>query len=375
MSMPFNPVANGAPAPGQQSFPLPPGQGTFQAPVPAQPAQVIREAPWQGYPASAVPPMPAQQSQSAPLQQPPGQAQGQPPGQPMQQYYQPPAQQGQWQPGMPVPTQHAQPQVQPGQVYTPSVAPQQAQTPPGVDPNTVLQGSSFPPELQGVTLGQAIQMYGGMRNLVLGLQQRAAAQPQAQVPAPGPAQQPVTGAPPAFDWRNPMPAFASLVGQMLDERLAPVTQQAALNGATNARGMVAQELGAQRFAQLEPVLMQYLQGATPQDLANPELWRVAARTALGDMALRGQTLPQAQQQPAPMPQYGGAVPFRPGMQNPAPPLQSFFTEAPQTGGQAVQGVTLSSQQMWFADQMGVGYADYAAYLQGVPAVLSPGGRR
>lgn len=367
MTMPFNPSPNGAPAPGQASFPMPPGQATFQAPAPAMPAQVVREQGWQGYPASALPPMP-QPQQSQPQQPAPQQFQQAPQQQAPQQ---PPAQ---YQPGMQVPTQFTQPSVQPGQ--------QPQQVPQGIDPNTILRGPSFPAELQGVTLGQAIQMYGGMRELILGLQQRqaqvAAQAPAPQQPAPQ-AQQPGQQQAPAFDWRNPGPSLAAIIGPMLDERLnqalAPITQQATLQGAAQARNAVAQEIGVQRFAQLEPHVMRYLQGAGPQDLANPELWRVAVRTAAGELALAGQQ-PGAQGRAPAAGQYGGAVPFQPGMQNPAPPLQSFFTESPQTGGQAVQGVTLTPQQMWFADQMGVSYADYAAYSQGVPSVLpGQGGRR
>lgn len=396
---PFNPAPNGVPAPGQGSFPMPPGQATFQAPMPAQPAAVVQERQWQGYPVSQLPPMPApgptqqpftgqpqpQYQQSAPQQQAPvgwPQSYQQPQASPQ------PPQQGQWQPGMLVPTQHAQPQTQPGQQFQQSAPQQQApQGPPGVDVNTVLQGPQFPQELQGVTLGQAITMYGGMRNLILSLQQRQ----QQQVMAPGPQQQQASHAPqlpapqagqqqaPApFDWRNPGPGIAAvvapLIAQALDERLAPVTQQAHLQGAANARGTVAQEIGAQRFAQLEPHVIRLLQGAAPSDLANPELWRVAVRTAAGELALNGQLGAQAPQTLSQ--QYGGAVQFRPGMQNPAPPLQSFFSEAPQTGGQAVQGVSLNPQQMWFADQMGISYADYAAYAGGIPSQLpANGGRR
>lgn len=376
MTMPFNPSPNGAPAPGQASFPMPPGQATFQAPTPALPATVVREQGWSGYPASAIPPMP-QPAQPQTAAQP--QSPFQQPQQPAPQFQQAPQQPAQYQPGMQVPTQYVQPQVQPGQQFQP--AQPQAQVPQGIDPNTILRGPSFPAELQGVTLGQAIQMYGGMRELILGLQQRQA-QVAAQAPAPqqqaSQTQQPGQQQPPPFDWRNPGPSLAAIIGPMLDERLgqalAPITQQAALQGAAQARNAVAQEIGVQRFAQLEPHVMRYLQGAGPQDLANPELWRVAVRTAAGELALSGQ---QPMQGRAPAAgQYGGAVPFQPGMQNPAPPLQSFFTESPQTGGQAVQGVTLTPQQMWFADQMGVSYADYAAYSQGVPSVLpGQGGRR
>lgn len=390
---PFNPAPNGVPAPGQSSFPMPPGQATFQAPLPAQPAAVVQERPWQGYPVSQLPPMPAPQQppvQHAPQNQQFAPAPQQQPGQqaPVSwpQSYQQPQPAPQWQPGMPVPTQYVQPQTQPGQQFQQPAPQQQVQAPPGVDVNTVLNGPQFPQELQGVTLGQAITMYGGMRNLILSLQQRQ--QQQVMAPAqqtPHALQNPIQGpgtqqqAPAPFDWRNPGPGIAAvvapLIAQALDERLAPVTQQAQLQGAVNARSAVAQEIGAQRFAQLEPHAMRLLQGATPADLANPELWRVAIRTAAGELALNGQLA--AQQAPQTLgQQYGGAVPFRPGMQNPAPPLQSFFTEASQTGAQTVQGVTLTPQQMWIADQMNVPYADYAAYTTGIPSQLpANGGRR
>lgn len=363
MTMPFNPAGYGAPAPGPAPIPMPPGQATFNAPAPAVPATVVREQGWQGYPTSAIPPMP---QPPAPQPQP---GQFQPAPQPT----------GQYQIGQPVPTQFVQPQTQPGQQFQPvQPTPQQQGIPAGIDPNTVLSGPQFPPELQGVTLGQAVQMYGGMRQLVLGMQQRQYQQvaPQTQAPAPS---QPAPGAPaqtPAFDWRNPMPQFQQMIGQMLDERLAPVTQQSQLNAAAQARQAVAAEIGTQRFAQIEPHVLRYLQGATPADLANPELWRVATRTAIGELALNGQG--QQQQQPNRQPagqQYGGAVPFQPGMQNPAPPLQSFFTEQSQQGA-PVQGVTLTPTQMWFADQMGVPHGVYAAHVSGIPEMVPQnGGRR
>ena len=366
MTMPFV-SPNGAPAPGGGTFPMPPGQATFNAPVPAQPTQVIQDRGWQGYPVSQLPPLPQPQPQ-APQPQPqpvfPAPAQSQPTGQ--------------WQPGMPVQTQHPQPSTQPGQQYQ---QPGQPPATPGVDPNFILQGPAFPPELQGVTLGQAIQMYGSMRGLVMDLQRRqqAATPAPASTPAPQPTapQAPAPGTQPAqFDWRNPGPSLAAVIGPMLeqalDKRLAPVTEQAALQSAAMARNAIAQEVGPQRFAQIEGAVMQYLTGATAADLANPELWRVAVRTALGDQVLRGGN-PTANGRP---PQIPGATPFQPGTPNPAPPLHSFFTEQPQAGGQPVQGVTLTPQQMWYADQMGVSYGDYAAYAQGIPPVLPQnGGRR
>ena len=368
MTIPF--VPNGVPAPAG-TFPMPPGPATFNAQVPQQPVQVIQDQGWRGYPASQLPtaqPVQAPTPQSA-AQPPQPQVQGYP-----QQYQQQPAQ---YQVGMPVQTQHAQPGTQPGQQFQPAVQP--AQAPAGIDPNTILQGPSFPPELQGVTLGQAIQLYGGMRNLVLSLQQRQTqsvaapqAQPQSTTPAPAPQQQ----GQPAFDWRNPGPSLAAVIGPMLDQaldrRLAPIAEQSAMQAANATRNAIAQEIGPQRFAQIEAPVMEYLRGASAQDLANPELWRVAVRTALGDQVLRGQQPQAPQGRPAQIP---GSQPFVPGTPNPAPPLQSFFTESPQAGGQPVQGVTLTPTQMWFADQMGVPYATYAAYAQGVPPVLPPNGGR
>lgn len=367
MTIPFV-SPNGAPAPGGGTFPMPPGQATYNAPVPAQPVQIIQDRGWQGYPASQIPPLPA-----PPAQPQPGQPAAQQFPTPQGQYPQNTPATPQWQPGMPVPTQHPQPSTQPGQQYQ-----QPGQQMPGVDLNFVLQGPAFPPELQGVTLGQAIQMYGSMRQLTFEMQRR---QQQAPAPTPQPAtpQAPAPGTqqqPAQFDWRNPGPSLAAVIGPMLeqalDKRLAPVAEQAAIQSATMARNAIAQEVGAQRFAQIEGAVMQYLNGATAADLANPELWRVAVRTALGDQVLRGGN-PAAGGRP---PQIPGATPFQPGTPNPAPPLQSFFTEQPQAGGQAVQGVTLTPQQMWFADQMGVSYGDYAAYAQGIPPVLPQnGGRR
>jgi hypothetical protein len=281
--------------------------------------------------------------------------------------------------GQQVPTQHPQPQTQPGQSYVPQTQQQPHAATNGIDPNTVLQGPAFPPELQGVTLGQAITMYGGMRNLVLGLQARQAQ--QVATPQQQPQQHPQQPSPlagqqgqgqSAFDWRNPAPGIAAIVGQVLDERLAPMQQQSAIQAAGTVRATVAQEIGVQRFAQLEPAVMRYLAGASPQDLANPDLWRVAIRAAAGEAYLNGQQ-GQPQRQPAGQ-AYGGAVPFQPGMQNPAPPLQSFFTEAPQAG-QPVQGVTLTPAQMWIADQMGISQADYAAYASGVPQRVPQNGGR
>lgn len=369
----------GAPAPnGQAGYgpppPMPPGQATYNAPMPAPgaAATVIQERGWSGFPAAAIPPMPQDPRLN------PNPPQGQPPQYPNQQpvYGAPAPAPAQWQPGMPVPTQHPQPQTQPGQGYGPPAGPPQG----GIDPNTVLSGPQFPAELQGLTLQQAIGMYGNMRNLAIALQQRAGqaapAAPQAQPPQ---GQAPAAAAPPAFDWRNPGAAFEQIVERALERRLAPMEQDSMINRAGQARNIVAQEIGAQRFAQIEAAVLQYLGGADPRALGDPELWRVAARTAIGDQMLRGngQAPPQGgiPNNNNPDPRYGGAVPFRPGMQNPAPQLNSFFTETPQAGAQSVQGVTLTPQQMWFADQMGISHADYAAYSQGVPPVNPQGGRR
>lgn len=373
--------AFGAPAPnGQQGYGPPaqpaPGQATYNVPMPGGPAAtIVQERGWSGFPVAAIPPMPPDprlnpNAGAQPQQWP---SQGAAPAQPP---YQPPAQ---YQPGQPVPTQHAQPQTQPGQSYqAPFGQPGQPQQTGGLDPNTVLSGPMFPAELQGLTLQQAIGMYGNMRNLAISLQQRAgaAAQQQPAPQAPPQGQQPAPGQQPAaFDWRNPAASFEQIVERALERRLAPMEQDSMVTRATHARNLVAQEVGPQRFAQIEASVMQYLGGADPRALGDPELWRVAVRTAIGDATLRGGQQP-GQAASASDPRFGGAVPFRPGMQNPAPQLNTFFTETPQSGAQSVQGVTLTPQQMWFADQMGVSYADYAAYSQGVPPVNpAQGGRR
>lgn len=368
--------AFGAPAPnGQQPgygppAPPAPGQASYNVPMPGGPAAtIVQERGWSGFPAAAIPPMPpdprlnpnagAQPPAAWPPQAPPS---------------------PQYQPGQPVPTQHAQPQTQPGQSFQPGPGQPGAPAPTGgLDPNTVLSGPMFPAELQGLTLQQAIGMYGNMRNLAISLQQRAgaAAQQQPGPQAPPPGQQPPTPGqqPAAFDWRNPAASFEQIIERALERRLAPIEQDSMVTRATHARNLVAQEVGPQRFAQIEASVMQYLGGADPRALGDPELWRVAVRTAIGDATLRGGQQP-GQASPPPDPRFGGAVPFRPGMQNPAPQLNTFFTEAPQQGAQSVQGVTLTPTQMWFADQMGISHADYAAYSQGVPPVNpAQGGRR
>lgn len=378
--------AYGSPGPNGQGAgygpppPMPPGQGTFNAPMPGPggAATVIQERGWSGFPAAAIPPMPPDPRLNP--NQPQGQApQGAPP---QYNWPTPPQAPAQWQPGMAVPTQHAQPGTQPGQQYQPPFSqPGQPPQGPSIDPNTILQGPGIPSELQGLTLQQAIGMYGNMRNLAIALQQRGQAQAPPAAPPQGqpPQGQPPAGnAPPAFDWRNPGAAFEQIVERALDRRLAPMEQDSMIQRAGQARNVVAQEVGPQRFAQLEAAVLQYLGGADPRALGDPELWRVAVRTAIGDATLRGAQngnggIPNNNN---PDPRYGGAVPFRPGMQNPAPQLNSFFTEQPQAGGQAVQGVTLRPDQMWYADQMGISYADYAAYSQGVPPVNpAQGGRR
>lgn len=366
MTAPYGvPAPNGQGGWGPPPGP-PPGQATFTVPPVQQGGQatVVRETGWSGFPVAAIPPMPPDPRFAQPMQ-------GALPG-------------PQYQPGQPVQTQHPQPGTQPGQTYQPPQGYPQGQ-PTTIDPSTILSGPGIPAELQGLTMAQAIAMYGNMRNLAMQLSQRGGQQPP-QAPQGPPQQQlgqptaPVQGQPgqpAAFDWRNPAAAFGQIIEQALDRRLRPMEENAIVTQATNARNVVAQEVGPQRFAQIEASVMQYLHGADPRALTDPELWRVAVRTAIGDAALRGQQPSQAPNGTIPVVrQQGGATPFVPGMPNPAPQLSSFFTETPQAGGQAAQGVTLTPQQMWFADQMNISYADYAAYSQGVPPVNpQQGGQR
>jgi hypothetical protein len=256
----------------------------------------------------------------------------------------------------------------------PQYGQQQAQQAP-IDLNTRLVGQNIPAELQGRTLGEAIAIHNGLRQVHLQSMAQQPSQGQQQVQqqqvqqptAPGQGQQT------AWDWKNP----SASVGQVVDEKnqvllqriesmLAPSLQATASAAIQNARNTVAQEFGP-IFTQLEPLVLQRLQGSDPRALSNPTMWRLAADSIYGEMSRRGQIQPQ-QQQPQQVPQVGGMFPAQHVQQfgQPLPNLNGFFSEQPNQGGPGAQGVQLTQAELHAAAVMNQTPEQYAAWKGGVP---------
>lgn len=332
-----------APVGQPAQVPLPPG---LQQPV-AQPQQPQPTLPWS-------PPGPF----GAPIE-------GAPPPQrvaPQPAYVPQPTQQ----------PQNAQPFVQP-QMQPQAPAPQ-AQ--PQLDPNTRLSGPGVPTELQGKTLAEAMNTYNGMRQVVLravqGQQPGQPAQPaQPQQPAAQPQQPGQLGQ--DWDWRNPQAGIAKVVAEQLaplQQALQPVVLQTQLASVKSARDTVAAEVGPQ-FAAVESQVLESLRGADPQQLMNPEMWRIATQRAVGMLAIQGRLPQQAPTGPAQQPAYNQwlqpAQRLQPGQQ-PVPNLSGFFTEQPASGMPVGgQGGQLTANQAWAAQAMGMSPQDYAAWSAGVPS--------
>lgn len=247
---------------------------------------------------------------------------------------------------------------------------QQAPAQQGIDPNARIQDPRLPQYLQGKSLTEVAQMFEGMRQLHFQNQQQSHQQQPAQ-PVQG---QPQTGQPQApgqqqagWDWRNPRASMQQVVQEELKNTLVPLLrpalENAMVSSAANARDMAAQELGPQRFAQLEPAIRQFLMNAEPQALTNKDTWLAAARYVVGEQALR----PQQQMQPAVMNGQFGAFPAQQvgPVVNPLPNLNGFFTEQPNQAGQGPQGLQLSQMEMSAASAMGISPAEYAAFKQGI----------
>lgn len=255
---------------------------------------------------------------------------------------------------------------------------QQYQAPQGVDINTRLSGPNIPADLQGRTLGEAVAIYNGLRQVHLqSLSQAPPVQSFQRPPIQGGGQQPSIqgGGQQAqnqgWDWRAPEKSVEAVVDRAmgrhmedLKQTLAPTIQGTAMAQISAARAQAAAAVGPM-FSQFEPQILQSLQGANPQILQNPNAWQVAAERIIGQAALLGarqgggqapqqQNFQQQPQQPAP---FTG---------QPVPNLASFFSEQPNQGGPGAGGVQLTPQQRAAASAMSMSETDYSAWLGGAP---------
>lgn len=262
--------------------------------------------------------------------------------------------------------QFQSPQQQAG-MQQPVAVHQQPQLQNGIDLEQRVYGNHIPPELQGRTVREIIAMNTGLRQIHLnGL----ANQPQQVVQQPNVTQQQPNqqGTQQVWDWRNPEASIGKVVDtriqqleSKLEQILAPMAQDNAVGRIQSTRDMIAREFGPV-FSQIEPLVLQKLQGADPRTLTNPEAWRIAADSVIGQASRRGLLQPSQQQQ-----QTGGYPQQQVGMQqNPVPNLNSFYSEVPNQGGPGTQGVALTQQERFAASAMQMSEADYAAWKGGVP---------
>lgn len=327
----------GAPAQGQP--PVPQGMPQYTPQPPTQPT-IIRDNGGYGFPQTNLPPVQTQQ---------------------------------------PVPATQMQPPV------TQQQAPMTQNPPPGtvaLSSQTVLDGPEVPAELRGRTLSDVLRIYGGLAQFAI-QQSRAAqppqpaAQPQGFQPQPGqtPQGQPQTQ---GWDWKNPRAsveqAVEATVSKLFEQRLAPMlapmVQSHNMSAINAARDLAFREVNNPQIAgQLLPAVQQLLNGADPGMLANPEVWRMAIRSAYGDMAMRGQ-LPNGQPKPnGQQPQPNGFTPAGPypvqtpqGVQ-PVPNLGGFFSEPP-SGVASPLGVELTPLQEQVREAMGMDRDTYVAWMVG-----------
>src|ERR1019366_883106 len=132
----------------------------------------------------------------------------------------------------------------------------------GQDMNARLDGPNIPQELRGKTLGEAIQTYAGMRNVVLQAIPGPGAQPPQGIQQPPP----VAAQAPGWDWKDPRAGIHEEVRRVINETVMPARQpmiQAnAINGIQQARNPIAAEIPG--FVGIEAQVMEKLRGADPQ---------------------------------------------------------------------------------------------------------------
>lgn len=210
-----------------------------------------------------------------------------------------------------------------------------------IDAQGRLSGPGVPPELQGRTLAEGLNSYGMMRQVAMQMaagqrpqvpgqmppQQQPYSQQVQQPQAQTPAQQVGAAAQPKSFWADPEGAIQRIV----DDRLAPVTQQTQLQAVQGARDTVAAQFP--QFAQYEGLVIQKMQGLDPRILANPKAWEIAFQQVVGEVALNGGRFPAGGQQPVAQPANNGWQPYTQGQQGApgGPRLGDFFTEAPGAG--------------------------------------------
>lgn len=394
---------------GQQAQVLPPqGQAGYAAPAGVQPQVMPQgQAGYYQYSADRIPPAPGQQQapQAAPVYV---QGQGQQAGAP-QGYPQVPAQNG----GYPQPPA-AQPYGAPN--YPSQSQGQQGGQRLNIDPNTILDGPGVPPELRGRRFGQVMSAYSNLAEDFVRRQgfQRSGGQPgvgqsqqrqqepqgqqHGQQPQGQQRQQPT-------DWRQEIRGIVQEVVAPLQQR---TTAQSAHEALTQARQRIPD------FAELEQDIVQSLQGAGPDALANIAVWESAADLARGRRMRQGQLLPpphgsqpqvglqqiqgpnpggqhvvQTQYGPVAVPpnraapqvngvsqQFGGqqsvAVQGYYPQQPQAVPAQSaqipqyqFFTEGPTPPQMHSISNMLTPQERDYAKKMGMTDEDYMAWRGGV----------
>lgn len=250
------------------------------------------------------------------------------------------------------------------------VQPQQQINP--ADLNARLVGQNIPAELQGRSVGELIGIANGLRQVHLQTLQGQQSQPQVQTQQPQMQQQQPQvqqqGTAQQFDWRNPHTAIGEVVRNELQgvkqefaQMMAPVIQAQNVNSAQQARNAAASQVPG--FAQIEPLVLQRLQGVNPQALLNPSTWETAAKVVLGELAM--QQLQQGQQPQQQRP-YGvfAQQTVQPG-QNPLPNMNTFFSEQPMQGGPVNGSIQLTPLQAGAAAAMGMSPADYIAWGGGV----------
>lgn len=234
--------------------------------------------------------------------------------------------------GQPQPPQYQQPQM-------PQVPPQLG----GADLNQRLYGPGIPAELQGKTVGEGLRYYGIMREEFIRRGQQQPPQYQQPQQQPGqypqqPAQQ-QPGAPPqgqpSAQPRGPQAPADPLrqyvedaMRQVMPELLAPVVQPIQQQNLQR----VYQETKARYpdWTQHEGAIIQSMQGADPQTLANPAAWEAAYRHAVGDAVVR-------QRQGQPQPQGQGFQPYGFGSSFQVQPSQQQFDPQSQYRPPQMQG--------------------------------------